>query len=205
MTLSLEYIRKKVGWCPQARNPVRYLPVIEDTPADSPQVQGAGVPAQTGVQQRYRNTVLVWAVFFTMVSLPLVAIFMAADLTKLSLCLGIISGLVIFAFFGRWLWLSLGMLQKGATVKTGTKEYILTFLIAGAIPVGVILLLAAMFTLISLASALAVPAFTTGFAYIPWYVFILILLWERKTGYTVMFEKETGSFTAVREAGNVHR
>jgi hypothetical protein len=193
-----EIIHGWLGWCPQARGLVRQLPVLHDPPADGSRAQGAGIPAQTGSMQRYKNQVLIWAVFFTIVSLPLVAIFLAADLTRLMLCLGTISGLGIFAFFGRWLWHSLGMLQKGAVMKTGPKEYILTFLIAGAIPLGAVLLISALLVPISFAGALAFPAFATGFAFFPWYVFILILMWEQKTGYTLIFDKETGSFTAAR-------
>jgi hypothetical protein len=139
-----------------------------------------------------------------MVSLPLVAIFLAADLTRLMLCLGTISGLGLFAFFGRWLWHSLGMLAKGLTIKTGPEEYILTFLIAGAIPLGAVLLLSAILVPISFAGALAFPAFATGFAFVPWYVFILILVWERRTGCIVMFDNQTSSFSAARCTGNVH-
>ncbi|WAC04881.1 MAG: DUF1673 family protein [Methanoregula sp.] len=202
MTLSrfTEIIHGWLGWCPQAQVTVRQLPVLHDTVADGYKAQGAGIPAQTGSMQRYRNQVFIWAVFFTMVSLPLIAVFLAADLTRLMLCLGTISGFGIFVFFGRWLWKSLGMLQKGAIIKTGPKEYILTFLIAGAIPLGAVLLLSAILVPISFAGAPAFPAFATGFAFIPWYVLLLILLWEQKTGYTVMFDKETDSFTAAREA-----
>jgi hypothetical protein len=136
-----------------------------------------------------------------MVSLPLVAIFLAADLTRLIFCLGTISGAGIFAFFGWWLWQSLGMLGKGMTIKTRPGEYILTFLIAGALPLGAVLLLSALLIPLSFAGALAFPAFATGFAFIPWYVFLLILLWERKTRYTLMFDKETDAFTAARYSG----
>jgi hypothetical protein len=204
-TSILEVIRGWLGWCPQAQDPVRQLPVFHATVADTSRAQGAGIPAQTGLVQRYRNQVLIWAVFFTMVSLPLIAIFLAADLTRLMLCLGTISGLGLFAFFGRWLWHSLWMLQKGLTIKTGTKEYILTFLIAGALPLCAVLLLSAILVPISFAGALAFPAFATGFAFVPWYVFILILLWEKRTGCIVMFNKETSSFTAAGETVNARR
>ncbi|MGD0079597.1 MAG: DUF1673 family protein [Methanoregula sp.] len=193
-----EVIHGWLGWCPNARTPMRQLPVFHDNGAGSSRVQGAGIPAHTGWQERFRNQVLLWAVFFTFISIPLVWIFQAADLTRLMLCLGVVTGLGVFVFFGWWLWHSLGMLKKGATIKTGQKEYILTFLIAGAIPLGVVLLLSAMLFLISLSGALAFPAFTTGFAFIPWYVFTLILLWERKTGCVLMFDKKTRSFTAAR-------
>ena len=44
-------------------------------------------------------------------------------------------------------------------------------------------------------TALALPAFATGFALIPWYVLAVILLWEQKTGYLLLFEKGTFSFS----------
>jgi hypothetical protein len=109
---------------------------------------------------------------------------------------------VVFAFFGRWLWNSLQMLEKGMTIKTGPGEYIILFLIAGAIPLSVVLIIAALTALLSFAGVWAFPAFATGFAFIPWYVFILILLWERRTGCILMFDKKTHSFTAARCSGN---
>ena len=199
-----EIIHGWLGWCPQARCPGPDLQVHNDTAAESTQAQGAGIPALTIPGQRYRNQVLIWAVFFTMVSLPLVAIFLSADLTTQMLGLGMITGLGIFIFFGRRMWNSLIMLQKGATVKTGPKQYILTALIAGAIPTGGLLLLSALIFFIPLAGALAFPAFVTGFAYIPWYVLILILLWEKRTGCILMFDNATGTFSAAGCSEDLH-
>jgi len=197
-----EVIHHWLGWCPLVRNQTNQLLVRYEIAEDVSRPQGARIPAQTFLMQRYRDQVLIGAIFFSMVSLPLIAIFIAADLTRLMLCLGIFTGLLIFAFFGRWLWHSLGMLEKGATIKTGQKEYILTFLIAGAIPFGAILLISAMLIPISLAGALAFPAFMTGFAYIPWYVLVLILWWEQRTGCVLMFDKKTHAFTAAGCSGN---
>ncbi|HRY74942.1 MAG TPA: DUF1673 family protein [Methanoregulaceae archaeon] len=200
-----EVVHRWLGWCPRAQVPVRKQRMLNDTPVENSRAQGGRIPSQTVLKQRYRNQVLIWAVFFTMVSLPLIWIFQSADLTRLMLGIGVITGLGVFVFFGRWMWNSLMMLRKGATIKTRPKEYILTFLIAGAIPIGAVLVIAAMLFLIPLARALAFPAFATGFAFIPWYVVFLILLWERKTGYRVMFDKETGEFSAAKGADEVHR
>jgi len=205
MTRISEVIRGWLGWCPHVWDPARQLPILNNTPADASHGQGKGIPARTSPMRQYRDQLFLWAIFFTMVSLPLIAIFIAADLTRFILGLGTITGFVVFLFFGRWLWHSLGMLGKGVTIKTGQKEYILTFIIAGAIPLSVVLLISAMLFLIPLAGALAFPAFATGFAFIPWYVFIMVLWWEEKTGSRVMFDKETSSFTAVRGPADVHR
>jgi len=200
MTRVSERIYGWLGWCPHALKQVRHQPELCMVPEKESQEAGGGIPEERGCVQHYRNRVLAYAVFFAMISLPLVAIFLTAEYTTLMLCLGIITGMGIFAYFGRWLWHSLGMLAKGLTITTGTREYVLTFLIAGALPLGAIFLLSAMLLYVSLAGALAFPAFATGFVFIPWYVFILILFWERRTGLRVMFDRETGSFTAVEEA-----
>jgi len=111
--------------------------------------------------------------------------------------LGMISGLVVFAFFGQWLWNSLEMLEKGMIIKTGQGEYIILFLIAGVIPLSVVLIIAALTALLSYAGSWAFPAFATGFAFIPWYVFIMILMWERRTGCMLVYNKKAGLFSAV--------
>ena len=98
------------------------------------------------------------------------AYFQATDLTRLLFSLGMIAGLVVFAFFGQWLWNSLEMLEKGMVIKTGQGEYIVLFLIAGVIPLSVVLIIAALTAILSFAGVWAFPAFATGFAFIPWYV-----------------------------------
>jgi hypothetical protein len=194
-------IRKYLGWCSQPRTVSRRLQVLHDTVTNGPPAQESGMPAHTRWLQRYRNQVLLWAVFFTLVAVPLAWNFQADDFTTLMLYIGMIAGLVIFAYFGRWLWNSFQMLEKGLTIKTGPVEYIILFLIAGGIPgilILIILLITALVGLIPLTVSLAFPAFATGFAFIPWYVFILILVWERNAGCQLMFDKKTRVFTAVR-------
>jgi len=128
--------------------------------------------------------------------------FLTTDLTRLMLSFGTIAGLGVFAFFGKWLWNSLEMLEKGMTIKTGPGEYIILFLMAGVIPLSIVLIIAVLITITSFAGTWAFPAFATGFAFIPWYVFILILWWERSTGYILMFNKKNQSFITARCSGN---
>ncbi|MDD1674409.1 MAG: DUF1673 domain-containing protein [Methanomicrobiales archaeon] len=187
-----------MGWCPQECTLSRQPPVLNDDIVSDVPAQASGMPARSGWLERYRNQVLLMAVSFTLVSIPLVAVFQTNDLTRLLLYFGTIAGLVVFTFFGRWLWNSLEMLKKGMTIKTGVAEYIILSFIAGAIPMSVVLIIAAVTVPLSFAGAWAFPAFATGFAFIPWYVYILILLWERKTGCVLMFDKKAHSFSAVR-------
>jgi hypothetical protein len=185
------------GWCPQVRMLPRPLTVLNYGAATSAPSQGNGIPERTESLNRYRNQVLLWAVFFTLISIPFIVYFLTTDLTRLLFSLGMIAGLVVFAFFGQWLWNSLEMLEKGMVIKTGQGEYIILFLIAGVIPLSIVLIIAALTAILSFAGVWAFPAFATGFAFIPWYVYILILLWERRTGCILVYDKKARLFSAV--------
>jgi hypothetical protein len=202
MTHFCDVIEEWLGWCPQVRTPPRPPTVLNNETASNVPSQGTGIPERTESLNRYRNQVFLWAVFFTLVSVPFASYFLTTDLTRLLFSVGMIAGLVIFAFFGRWLWNSLEMLEKGSTIKTRPGEYILLFLIAGVIPLSIVLIIAVLITITSFAGTWAFPAFVTGFAFIPWYVYILILWWERRTGYILMFDKKAHSFIAARCSGN---
>jgi hypothetical protein len=201
MTRVSEIIHEWMGWCPKAHAQPRQMPLLKDYLSKDTPARRTGIPECTESLNRYRNQVLLWAVFLTLVSVPFVAYFQTTDLTRLLFCLGMIAGLGVFAFFCRWLWNSLGMLEKGMTIKTGPGEYIFLFLIAGVIPLSVVLIISAFIAFTSMAGVWAFPAFATGFAFIPWYVYILILWWERRTGCILMFDKKTHSFTAARCSG----
>jgi Protein of unknown function (DUF1673). len=193
-----EIVHGWLGWCPQARALPRQPPLLNDEIVRGASAQKERIPERTGWLQRYRNQVLLLAVSLTFAAIPAVAFFQSDDLTRLMMYVGTITGLGFLAFFGPWLWNSLGMLAKGMTIKTEPREYLILFVIAGSIPLWYIFLVAGMLTVISFAGALAFPAFATGFAFIPWYVLVLIFLWEQRTGCTLMFDKKTRSFTAVR-------
>lgn len=197
-THSGDGIRGWLGWCPDERTMPRQPPGLNDNTASSAEAQGKGIPGRTGWLQRYRNQVLLLALFFTLAAFPGMMYFQADDLTRLMMYVGTITGLGLFAYFGRWLWNSLGMLAKGMTIKTGPGEYIISFFMAGTIPYWFIFLIVGMVAVISIAGVLAFPAFVTGFAFVPWYVFILILVWERRTGCILILDNQTHSFTAAR-------
>src|SRR5665647_2974565 len=106
------------GWCPHVRTLPRPLTVLNNEVATSAPSQGNGMPERTESLNRYRNQVLLWAVFFTLVSIPFMAYFQTTDLTRLLFSIGTVAGLVVFAFFGRWIVNSLQMLEKGRIAKT---------------------------------------------------------------------------------------
>jgi hypothetical protein len=202
MTHVFDVIEEWLGWCPQVPRLQRSLTVLNNEAASNVPSQETGIPERTESLKWYRNQVLLWAIFFTLISIPFMVYFLTTDLTRLMLSFGTIAGLGVFAFFGRWIWNSLEMLEKGMTIKTGPSEYIILFLIAGVIPLSIVLIIAVLITITSFAGTWAFPAFATGFTLIPWYVYILIIRWEKKTGCFLMFNKKTQSFIAVRCSEN---
>jgi hypothetical protein len=200
-----EVIRHYLGWCPQARTMPRQLtPVLRNDITDGTPVQGSGMPAPAGWLDRYRNRVLLWAVFYTLAFIPFVGSFYAFGFMS-DVYIGIIAGLVFFALSGRRLWRSFDLtLVKEKDKKTGSEGYVILFLVFGIILASAVLLVMALFSIIPLETALELPAIALGFAFLPWYVLSLILLWERRTGCTLMFDKKTRLFTSVRGSGYVH-
>ncbi len=112
-------IRKYLGWCPRTHALPLHLPVLKDNFSEDTPAQEGGIPARTGWSQRYRNQVLLMAVAFTLAAFPAVTFFQTNDPTRLMMYIGTITGLGLFAFFGRWLWNSFEMLAKGMTIQTG--------------------------------------------------------------------------------------
>jgi hypothetical protein len=200
MTHVYDIIRESLGWCPQVRIPPRPPTALNNEAASNIPTQGTGIPERTESLKRYRNQVFFWAVFFTLISIPFVMYFLTTDLTRLMLFFGTITGLGIFVFFGKWIRNSLEILEKGMTIKTRPGEYIILFLIAGAIPLSIVLIIAVLITIASYAGTWAFPAFATGFTLIPWYVYLLILWWERNTGCFLMFNKKTQTGSEIRDA-----
>ena len=202
MTRMSDAVRGWFGWCPDAAvlRTGQHRQVLNTEIANTEPGQDAGIPARTGWLKRYRNRVLLWALFYTLVFIPFIGSFNAPGLVK-DVYTGILAGLVISALFAQRLLRGFDAAIAGKTEqKTGLEGYAILFMVTGMILAGVALIIMASFSIIPLQMAMELPAFATGFALIPWYVLGMILLWERKTGYLLMFDKKTLSYTAVRYA-----
>lgn len=199
-----EVIRGWLGWCPRACPPVRQEPVLHDYVGAGAPVQGTGISALVGEQRRYRNQMFFWAAYFTLAFSLFVPVFLAVDLTPLMLA-GILAGLGFSALSGRQLWQRFDQLARGKTVKTGPEGYVIVGFIVFTIIASVFLFVTGLLSVIPMGTALMVPAFTLGFGiFIPWYTLILILLWERRAGFILMFDRKTFSITAVQGPGDAH-
>lgn len=195
-----EVIRGWLGWCPQAKTlPVRHLTIPNNDEADGAPAQRAGLPAPTGWLKRYRDRMLFWAVSNTLAFSLFVPMFFAVDLTRLMMSIGIIAGLGFSVLSGRWFWNRFGRLADGETAKPGPEVKAILAFIIGIFVLSIILLPLELFSVIPSGAAMALPSFTMGFgSFIPWYVLVLILVWEQKTGYILIFDKKTFLVTATR-------
>ena len=197
MTRVDQVIRGWLGWCPDARALPQRIPVPENDALGSAPAQGAGMPAPAGWLNRYRNRVLIWAFFYTVAIIPIVPFFYGID--RISVCFGIITGLGIFFLAVRRLWNSFNSaLTRGTAKKTAMEGYAILFMVVGFILADFALVVLASVSVIPFSLALTLPATAMGFAFIPWYVLILIILWERRTGYILIFDKKALSFSAAR-------
>jgi hypothetical protein len=197
-----EIIHEWLGWCPNAAvlQTGQHHTVPDIDVANTDPGQDTGIPAFTGWLKRYRNRVLLWAVFYTLVFIPFVGSFNAPGLMK-DVCTGIFAGLIVSALFARRLLRGFDTAIAGKTEqKTGPEGHAILFMVIGMILAAVGLIILASFSIIPPGMAMELPAFATGFALIPWYVLGMILVWERRTGYLLMFNKKTLSYTAVRRS-----
>lgn len=198
-------IRKYLNWCPNAHALPQQLPVLNDDVAGGAPAQGTGMPAGTGWLNRYHSRVLLWAVFYLLAFMPFVPFFYSVDPMRSMMYVGVIAGLMLFAASGRRLWHSFDLaLANEWEHKNGPEGYIILFVVVGIILAAVVLIVMASLSIIPFETALELPAVTVGFAFIPWYVLVLILLWERRMGCILIFDKKTFSFTAERCSGNAH-
>ncbi|MDD5024159.1 MAG: DUF1673 family protein [Methanoregula sp.] len=206
MTQVSEIIHGWLGWCPNARTlTVREIPVLQHETAGGIPVQGAGLSAADGWLNRYRRQMLFWAVMYTFAFSCFVPLFLTTGLARLILSLGIFGGLGFSALFGRWLWDRFGKLANGDTVKPGPEVNVIVAILIGISPLSVILLFLGLISSIPFEAAMLLPAFTMGFGLlVPWCFLLLILLWERRTGHILIFDKKTFLVTATRCSGNAH-
>ncbi len=190
-----EPFRQYLGWCPDTGTAMRQLPMLnKDAPVDAP-ARRTGMPAGAGWLNRYRNRMFLWAVFYSLAFIPFIPEFQSIN--RVMQYSGIIAGLVIFAGSVRRIWRSFNQtLGKEQDTKTGREGYAIPFFVVGIFLAGVVLLVMAFWSIIPFSGALALPAFASGLAFIPWYVLVLILIWERKTGCILVFHKQTHAFTA---------
>jgi hypothetical protein len=160
------------------------------------------MPTGTRWLKRYRNQIFLWAVFYTLVFMPVVASSYSMDVTRGALYLGVIGGLGFFAFFGRKLWHRFNQLAEGEVTNSGSEDKVILAFVIGSVLLSSVLLVMGLLSIIPFEAALALPSFAMGFALIPWYVLVLILIWERRTGCILLFDKKTRSFTALKCSGN---
>jgi Protein of unknown function (DUF1673) len=200
----VERFRQYLGWCPNTRTVPRQLQPMEyDTAAGAP-VQDDGTPAYTRWLDRYRNRMLLWATFYTIVFIPPAAGFSAIDLTRLTLSLGIIAGLGFFAVLGWRLWHNLETLSNGGKITSGPEGHMILAFVVGSIIMSGVLFILGLLAMVPFSVAMALPAFAMGFALIPWYVLALIIIWERRMGCILMFDNKTRSFIVESGAGYAH-
>jgi hypothetical protein len=175
------------------------MPVQQYEISAGMQIQGARLSGGNGGLNRYWKQMLFWAVIYTFAFCCFVPMFLTTGLTRLILSLGMMGGLGFSVFFGRWVWNRFGKLADGKTLTPGPEVTVIAGFLIGTTVLSVVLLFLGLISRVSFEAAMLLPAFTMGFGLlVPWSLLLLILIWERRTGYILVFDKKTFLVTVAR-------
>jgi small-conductance mechanosensitive channel len=200
MTLSRDYLRKKVGWCPDVpagacRHANRSGDVIP-TPAS-----GGVLPARKfSWSQRFRNWVLLQALLYT----ALISLFLPSIVTGAYLSFfifGMAIATLVFFLIATRLWRHYNdVLAKGHLEASETESNIVLYFVLSAVILPICFEILVLLGYISGIDFLVLPAVMVGLSIIPWYVLLLVIIWESRTGCRLYFDRkdENASMYVVR-------
>jgi hypothetical protein len=185
-------VHEWAGWCPNAQSAAYGHSNRSDVLTTVPARDGVLPARRSGWLQRFRNWILVQALFYT----AIISLFLPLLITREYLVF-IIAGMVAatLAFFvsANRLWRKYNsVLAREYLEESGTKRNLVLYLV-----VSVWLLLICFEILVFLGyipgiDFLVLPAFMVGLSVIPWYVLLLVIIWESRTGCRLYFDRTKG-------------
>jgi len=188
-SLFADVIHGWLGWCPQALVSHPLAPLPPGGPLVSPDGRRAGAARTPGSFRRFRTFVLFQAVLYSVVFLAFLPA-LALGNYALWIAAGTVTALLAFALRAGGLWRQYEEIRTSGTTGAGTggkfigPGLILLF-IGGTFTLAILALLGVIPGL----DVLAVPAFCTGFAVLPWPALLLVLFWEHRTGCRLYLDK----------------
>ncbi|MDD1678398.1 MAG: DUF1673 domain-containing protein [Methanomicrobiales archaeon] len=163
---------------------------------------GGDLPAEKyGWLQRFRNWILLQALFYT----AFIPVFMPLFVTGAYLSVfmvGMIIATLAFVVSAHRLWRQYNdVLAQGYREESGTKRTVILYLVIATVSLLVCFEILIFVGFISGIDFLILPALMIGFSIIPWYVLLLVIIWESKTGCRLYFDRkgEHVSMFVVRE------
>lgn len=195
MTVSFEYIKRMMGWCPnvgamEARNAMQFDDIVvnaSDSDNELPQLT-------SGWLTKYRNRILLYSLILTLLAIWL---FISEGINRLDVFMtGIISGLVLSLVTGVTEWRKLNKAAAGGfrRLQVTRKQMLVNYLIIIGLIV-IVIFISSYFTVKTGRSIRDISAFSSGFILIVWTQFFEVVYWEWKNKKTLIVEK--ASFYAV--------
>lgn len=192
MTLSLEYIRKKVGWCPNADARIWTAAARTDEMNSASSGRDEPPVIAAGWMNRYRNWLLFWALVNIPFSFFLLTLYLPLKGNYVSFFIaGIAIASLVFILNAHRLWRRYNdVRERGYVEEPAMKQKVVSYLV-----VSVVILLICFEALLFLGLVPGIdfyilPAFLIGLSIIPWYVLLLLILWESGTGCRLYFDRK---------------
>jgi len=188
MVLFVEYIRKLMGWCPNATAIVTKKSLqFDDLTLNAPDREGKITHVGAGWRNKYRNRILLQSLAYTLVA---VFFFVEHESVNLDMFLtGAIVGLFIQLFTGvnDWRRFDRAVTRKNKQPRSIPKRYyIMSFvMICLIVVVGIFFIIPLMIR----AGMTGMQELLIGFLLFEWIDFLKVLYWERRNRKTLIMKK----------------
>ena len=187
-----ETVRQYLGWCPNADARIQER-VVRHRGISEASTGGDATPIfPAGWLNRYRNWLLLWALYNIPVFLSLGTLVLTSKGSYVPFfTAGIAIGCLVFILNAHRLWRQYNdILVKGYLEESHRKRNLILYLV-----VSLVILLICFEMLVFLGyipgiDLLIVPAFMIGLSIIPWCVLLLVIMWESRTGCRLYLDRK---------------
>ena len=174
MTLSLDYIRKRVGWCPNAQPQMHSGVILPDDNSVIPSARGSFKDRAVHWLGLFRNQMIVLALYFSVVGILLPVLLGGLDAPMF--IIGIAAGTLLSVFQGFRFWKTMNEVRDEGAVLLATlydKSTVTILLIVIMIPMAV------SFGAIPGITMTMLNSISGGFVFILfWWVLLVVWRWE---------------------------
>lgn len=184
-------IRKYIGWCPNADARMRKAETRTDE--SSSVSSGKDVPTANAVNwwSRYRN----WLFFWALINIPFAFslwTFLPMDGNYiLFFIVGVATGSLVFILYAHRLWRRYDeVFERGYLEETAMNQKVVPSLVVSTVILLISFELLVFLGYIPGIDFFILPAFLIGFSIIPWFVLILVIIWESRTGNRLYLDRK---------------
>jgi len=194
MAVSMEDIKRMMGWCPSVGTAMTENAMHFDHPVMNETDGGSSTHATIRWKNKYRNLILLMAILITITDINM---FISFDANIIGVFLaGLVLGILLDVLIGKVIWNSLDRISTRAPHKAARKLSIKRIVVFGII---IFLYVAAFSHFTSIYGLRSVGAFLGGFSHLMWLDYMHIVQWERKNQKTLVKKSRYAPLIAVSD------